>query len=537
MGVREAWGVVGGAAPDANDTRFDCIGAFSKSNLGPENSFGSCVLVAPNVIVTARHNLNACNTPSGMCYCHDTYIEPGVMHIARFRRLLPADGGGIGVPGTHQFEVPIIQWHLLNPVPGPFTEECDNNDVVVGILASPVTHIEPAVVEYSDIHDPPDGNPIGPFGGYGMYFIGGWGHNELAQLPGTLLVGMMVGRPSLRESGAGGRTGDSGGGLLYQGSCGRMRLVGITQLPYRAVPCSRMPLELRQFIPAPPSCSRQLTADGMPDPVVTGRVTATAFVTTPGFVPNQTYNAIPSGGWHPCTGDVGRCAEGVSRGSSAGQTGAFTNPTQCWYTAIGGCSGDAGFSLKATETIDLQFSVESSHNTSATLLQGGGTELLNLAADSSVGCPPNSEPFMIDIPFQVLGHKEAIIRIQVSGRILATFAPQPPLIAPVPRPDVLDDVRVAWELYQDIGEVGLDPTDPPIGNANCAAFQTTAVSPIPFGLKLSSLSVLPGSYILRVKPIVDVHLRAGVKGCDPPEVAGAPDIDVDLFVKVIADSY
>jgi hypothetical protein len=40
-----------------------------------------------------------------------------------------------------------------------------------------------------------------------------------------------------------------------------------------------------------------------------------------------------------------------------------------------------------------------------------------------------------------------------------------------------------------------------------------------------------------VDPIVGVRLRATVKGCDPPEVVGTPDIDVDLFVKVIADSY
>lgn len=61
--------------------------------------------------------------------------------------------------------------------------------------------------------------------------------------------------------------------------------------------------------------------------------------------------------------------------------------------------------------------------------------------------------------------------------------------------------------------------------------------PIPYALRLRSFDVTPDRYVIRVKHEVDVSLRAGVKACEPPDQAGAPNITAQLVVRVVMDSY
>lgn len=537
MGVREAWGIVGGAAPDAADTRFDCVGAVTKSDFGTENSRGSCVLVAPNVVLTARHVFNSCGTlPSG-CTCHNDWIEDGEHHMVRFRRLPNQNGGPggpVGTPGTEQFEVGIDR--IIFP-DIPNGANCAHYDFAICILESNVNHIEPAVIDYSEIHDPPDNNPLGTLNQYGEFWIAGWGQNASFQLPGSLLVAPMQGRCARFGPSSSGWTGDSGGAVLCQGSCDRMRLVGIIQTPSEAGSCYRIPASLRALIPAPPACTRQVTTAFLPDPIVRGRVTATAAIPTSGVPPNQTFNEIPSSGWYPCSGGIGQCADGVSRGTSAGLALTFDGAEQCRFSAYANCSGDGWFALRGTDEVLLDFNIESSHHTGALRLIGGGPSPLNLDADSAIGCPTNSQPFEAEIPLEVLGPKTAIVRVQASGRIQATFGPLPPP-APIVRPSVIDDVRTTWDLFSDTDASGsVTPIDDLIGGAQCNSFQTFVQSPIPFALRLRSFEVAPGRYVLRVKQEVDVSLKATVKACEPEETAGAPSINVRLMVKLIVDSY
>lgn len=417
---------------------------MTKSNFGPENSRGSCVLVAPNVILTARHIFNDCD-PDIVCACHNDYIEPGHHHRVRFRRL---ENGDLGTPGTDQYSVRIQSLHFPVLPAGAY---CDDYDFAVGILESEVSHIEPAVIDYSDIYDPPDGSNLGSWTDYSEYFIGGWGQNAQYQLPGTLQVATMIGRP--RQFGGNavfGRIGDSGGGILVQGSCDRMRLVGLILAAYQGVAARSLPASLRSFIPPPSPCPHALSAENTPDPTVAGRVTATALIAGNSIAPisNQRWNTIPCSGWVPCASGTGRCAEGVSVGTSAGVAHAFRDPLTCWFDAAASCAGNESFDLVATERLIFNFRVNSSHQTSALRVIGGGPDPDSLSADSAVGCPPNSEPFRIVIPFHVTGNKDAVVRVAASGIVRANFAPWNGSTAPPPRPDVLNDSRVSWDLYQ-----------------------------------------------------------------------------------------
>ncbi len=531
MGTPEAWGIVGGGPPDANDTRFDCVGAFTKSINGDHDNFGSCVLVAPNVILTVRHNFNSCGSLPNGCPCYDQWIEPGASFVARFRRL---PSGGVGTPFTEQYEVPIVQWFYAASTTWP---ECNDLDFAVAILAWNLTHIEPAVVDYSDIHDPPDRNPLESLNSYGEYWIAGWGRDSSFQLPGTVQFAPMIGRCARFGPASSASFADSGGGVFAEGSCDRMRLVGLITIPSAAVPCWRLPPELRALIPAPPSCVRELTADLMPDPHVIGRVTATAFIRDPAMIIDQTFNAIPSSGWHPCDGGMGRCAEGISRGTSAGVSGTSSDPNECWFTASAGCSGTGGFSLSVKEELLLEFNVNSTHSTSTQRLAGGGPDPLNLDADAALGCPTNSEPFQIEIPFEVLGTKTSMLRVQASGRVLVTWGAAVPT-APPWRPDALNDSRTSWDLFSDADLNGrVSPLDELMGSAQGDVLQTIVQLPVPFGIRLKSLEVAPGRYVLRVKHEIDASIRASVKACEPEARAGTPTVDAELVVRVVVDRY
>lgn len=125
-----AQAIVNGSEPAEDDTRFDAVAAFSQTawlieNPGDNhvhNWFGNGVLIAPDVVLIARHLLPN-NGKGGQ--------RPGT-YAVRFRR--HADGSlgsrDKGVDSYHQ--VRIREWVVA-----------EHFDLALGILEEPVTHIQP----------------------------------------------------------------------------------------------------------------------------------------------------------------------------------------------------------------------------------------------------------------------------------------------------------------------------------------------------------------------------------------------------------
>lgn len=134
-----AHGLVNGEAPAEDDTRFDAVAAFSRTAWLTENPedkhvhnwFGAGVLIAPDVVLIAKHLLPA-PVAQGK-------VKGRKAFSVRFRR--HADGG-LGSkpsgPGSYH-QVTIQQW-----VCAP------NADLALGILSKPVEHIEPVQVLLDD---------------------------------------------------------------------------------------------------------------------------------------------------------------------------------------------------------------------------------------------------------------------------------------------------------------------------------------------------------------------------------------------------
>lgn len=524
FGGREAWGIVGGGPPDPRDTRFDCVGAFTKSDFPPSNTFGSCTLIAPNLIITARHNLNycqgACGSCPACCFNDDPGSSPGF--LVRFRRLVD---GTLGIPGTIQHDVPVVQFILPQAHPN-----CGQDDYVLGVLAWPVTHIQPAVIDYSDVFDPLDGNLLGYLNNYGEFFIAGWGFDDSGLRPGTLHVATMHGRPSSFGKFPHAAPHDSGGAVLAPASCGRMRLVGTISFSYSATPCRVIRPDIRAHIPAPPPCPCGISSTELPDPVVAGQVTATAIIVAPGLTPDQHFVAIPSSGWFSCGLGDSRCANGISQGTSAGSSANSTNAGQCWYAASASGQGNAGFDLSVNDRVWLEYNVSATHQSSLYRVSGGGSDPNSIVADSAFGCPANANPFEITVPFTVTGTGDIVLRIATSGAIEIDFGPSPPDEIS----QAIVDVRSSWDLFADIDDNGfLSPLDIQVGHAEVQAVEWPQI----MGLQLINVSVTPGVYLLRTKCIVDNHVRASVKDCDQQSSSGEPAVDTRLRVEVFADSY
>lgn len=135
--TQPALGLVNGNAPDKDDTRFDAVAAFSKTNWltdNPEdkvvhNWFGNAVLIAPDVVLFAKHLLpNGGNKPVG----------PNAMMV-RFRRHADGSLGSKDAGPNSYHNVPIAK-----VIPAT------NTDLALGILAKPVEHIKPVAVRFDE---------------------------------------------------------------------------------------------------------------------------------------------------------------------------------------------------------------------------------------------------------------------------------------------------------------------------------------------------------------------------------------------------
>lgn len=128
--------LVNGEAPATEDTRFDAVAAFSMTKwLVPgggakaqHNWFGSAVLIAPDVILTARHLLP--KKVRVKMLTHEDTAEG--RYMVRFRRHVDGTIGSKQEGPDSYHQVPIMRWVLA-----------ERSDLALGILAKPVEHIEP----------------------------------------------------------------------------------------------------------------------------------------------------------------------------------------------------------------------------------------------------------------------------------------------------------------------------------------------------------------------------------------------------------
>jgi len=142
--------MVNGEEPAEDDRRFDAVAAFSHAHwLGQEpehkhasehNWFGTATLVAPDVVLLARHLVRVPDAPEGF-------------YAVRFRR--HADGSlGSREAGPASYHHVRIKRIIL----------AEKNDLALGILAEPVEHIQPIAMSF----------PEGPFEDRDI-IMAGWG--------------------------------------------------------------------------------------------------------------------------------------------------------------------------------------------------------------------------------------------------------------------------------------------------------------------------------------------------------------------------
>ncbi|MGB0766124.1 MAG: trypsin-like serine protease [Phycisphaeraceae bacterium] len=124
--------LVNGEAPAEDDTRFDAVCAFSNTNWLYDNDrdnkshnwYGNGVLIAPDVVLIARHLLPA-----------DPKRHRQGLFAVRFRR--HADGSlGQKANGPDSYhQVTVAKWIVA-----------ERADLALGILSKPVEHIQPVRV-------------------------------------------------------------------------------------------------------------------------------------------------------------------------------------------------------------------------------------------------------------------------------------------------------------------------------------------------------------------------------------------------------
>lgn len=127
--------LVNGEAPAEDDTRFDAVAAFSRTawltptedNKHENNWFGAGVLIAPDVVLVAKHLLPP-PVSSGKAQAKNKFM-------VRFRRHADGTLGSKQQGPASYHQVPVAKWVMI-----------DKADLALGVLAKPVQHIEPVRV-------------------------------------------------------------------------------------------------------------------------------------------------------------------------------------------------------------------------------------------------------------------------------------------------------------------------------------------------------------------------------------------------------
>ena len=194
--------MVMGVPPQPGDRRFDAVGSFGftgwlNGSRFADNWWGAATLIAPDVVLTARHNLssNPAEWTSGN-------------YAVRFRSQPDGTIQHKAANGVYPFLAPVRQW-IVPP----------SGDIALRILQSPVSHIRPIPVDLGQLTV---GQPItlAGWGSEAATFVGN-PRNQLLLVDTTVTATgpTFVGFPSAFVSGgAATRPGpnlhDSGGAIL-----------------------------------------------------------------------------------------------------------------------------------------------------------------------------------------------------------------------------------------------------------------------------------------------------------------------------------
>jgi len=132
--------IVNGQEPAANDRRFDAIGGVTLTQWTSEhNLFCNATLIAPDLVLTAAH----CVTNEGGQ--SSPYVEPpDYYYTVRFRRHPSGELGSIENPQWFH-DVRVVRWISI----AVSTGHSVSADALLGVLETPVTHIEPLRVAHN----------------------------------------------------------------------------------------------------------------------------------------------------------------------------------------------------------------------------------------------------------------------------------------------------------------------------------------------------------------------------------------------------
>lgn len=204
--------IIGGAVVSNDETRFDAVAGFTLDQWRNLNvPTGNAVLIARDRVVLPRHLINSNFTTPG-----SVDGTPGA-YVVRFRVHPDGTRGTINNPATF-YHVRIARWIL----PANRTQA---DDMVIGVLETPITHITPMPIEW---------RPTLRRGRLAAKLLS-WGPDEQG-VKGQLRAGDIsinsLGSGSFSwQNGASGVLNDSGAAAVMFDAQGRPRLVGFITNP------------------------------------------------------------------------------------------------------------------------------------------------------------------------------------------------------------------------------------------------------------------------------------------------------------------
>lgn len=159
------FGIIGATPVSSTDARFDAVGAFTLDEWRNLNvPIGNAVLIAPDRVVLPRHLINrrfqTRTSADGV---------PGA-YVVRFTANADGSRGTMSQPASF-LHVKITRWIV------PTTRGV-SDDIVIGVLEQPVTHIAPMAINW---------RPLMPRGGLSANLLS-WGPDEL-NVKGALRIG------------------------------------------------------------------------------------------------------------------------------------------------------------------------------------------------------------------------------------------------------------------------------------------------------------------------------------------------------------
>lgn len=135
MVVFPARGITGAAVLDPADPRFDAVAAVTLAEWQLLNvPIGNATLISPDRVVLPRHVINSNFTTPGSTEGLPT------SYVVRFRAHPDGTRGNPNNPGSY-YHVRVARWIVPK-------KRTASDDMIVGVLEAPVTHIQPMAIDY-----------------------------------------------------------------------------------------------------------------------------------------------------------------------------------------------------------------------------------------------------------------------------------------------------------------------------------------------------------------------------------------------------